>query len=272
MLYSHQLYIFAIDKTFKRLSVLSSDRPLTKSLYNEKANTFAACRLSRIFRQSERSSRLSADSSAGLSLEWNEIGKLRKVKRNDTTLVEYSYLSDGTKLMALESAGNGIMYEGAMTYRLVGGTLTLEGVSFPCGRFEASVSGSGGVTLSAKRHVTDHLGSVRAVVDFSVCAAEEINDYYPYGERWEDGSVRSSSNRWRFAGKEEQRSFGAPYLDYGARMYSPSRPRWLSMDPLSESSPSVSPYAYCGDNPVSAVDPDGRERPILSKMEMEHIE
>ena len=34
---------------------------------------------------------------------------------------------------------------------------------------------------------------------------------------------------------------------------------WLSVDPMADRYPGVSPYAYCGNNPVRLVDPDGRE-------------
>ena len=34
---------------------------------------------------------------------------------------------------------------------------------------------------------------------------------------------------------------------------------WLSVDPMSDKYPRVSPYTYCGNNPVKLVDPDGRE-------------
>lgn len=33
---------------------------------------------------------------------------------------------------------------------------------------------------------------------------------------------------------------------------------WLSVDPLSDKYPSTSPYAYCRNNPIMRVDPDGR--------------
>lgn len=33
---------------------------------------------------------------------------------------------------------------------------------------------------------------------------------------------------------------------------------WLSVDPLSDKYPSLSPYAYCANNPVIYIDPDGR--------------
>jgi len=34
---------------------------------------------------------------------------------------------------------------------------------------------------------------------------------------------------------------------------------WLSVDPMSDKYPSMSPYNYCANNPVMLVDPDGRE-------------
>ncbi len=35
--------------------------------------------------------------------------------------------------------------------------------------------------------------------------------------------------------------------------------RWLSVDPLSEKYPNYSPYVYCANNPVNAIDPDGKK-------------
>ncbi|MDR1349023.1 MAG: hypothetical protein LBJ63_11480 [Prevotellaceae bacterium] len=34
--------------------------------------------------------------------------------------------------------------------------------------------------------------------------------------------------------------------------------RWLSPDPLAEKYYSISPYAFCGNNPINRIDPDGR--------------
>lgn len=48
-----------------------------------------------------------------------------------------------------------------------------------------------------------------------------------------------------------------PYTDFGARQYSPTLSRWLVPDPMSEKYYDVSPYAYCVNNPVNLVDPNG---------------
>ena len=41
--------------------------------------------------------------------------------------------------------------------------------------------------------------------------------------------------------------------------YNPNLSLWLSVDPLSDKYPNLSPYVYCGNNPVRLVDVDGRE-------------
>lgn len=50
-----------------------------------------------------------------------------------------------------------------------------------------------------------------------------------------------------------------PYTDFGARQYSPTLSRWLVPDPMSEKNYDVSPYAYCANDPVNLVDPDGMD-------------
>jgi len=47
-----------------------------------------------------------------------------------------------------------------------------------------------------------------------------------------------------------------------ARLYHSTASVWLSVDPLSDKYPGVSPYVYCANNPVRLVDPDGREAGI----------
>ena len=50
---------------------------------------------------------------------------------------------------------------------------------------------------------------------------------------------------------------GAPYLDFGARLYSPGTATWLSVDPLAEKYYGIGPLTYCAGNPVNLVDPTG---------------
>ena len=52
---------------------------------------------------------------------------------------------------------------------------------------------------------------------------------------------------------------GLDWMDYGARWYDPTLPRWTTMDPLCEEYYDVSPYTFCLVNPVNTIDRDGRE-------------
>ena len=45
-----------------------------------------------------------------------------------------------------------------------------------------------------------------------------------------------------------------------ARHYNSALSIWLSVDPMADKYPSISPYTYCANNPVRLVDPDGREK------------
>ena len=61
-----------------------------------------------------------------------------------------------------------------------------------------------------------------------------------------------------FTGKEKDSETGFYY--FGARYYDPSLSGlFLSVDPMADKYPSISPYAYCVWNPVKLVDPDGKE-------------
>ena len=61
-----------------------------------------------------------------------------------------------------------------------------------------------------------------------------------------------------FNGKEKDYESGFHY--YGARYYwGESLTGWLSVDPLADKYPGISPYAYCVWNPMKLVDPDGRD-------------
>ena len=61
-----------------------------------------------------------------------------------------------------------------------------------------------------------------------------------------------------FTGKEKDSETGFYY--FGARYYDPPLSSlFISVDPMADKYPSLSPYAYCAWNPVKLVDPDGEE-------------
>ena len=88
----------------------------------------------------------------------------------------------------------------------------------------------------------------------------QLNDYYPFGLPYSDtGSMKGTDIQpYKYNGKEFQTMHGLHWYDYGARMYDPIICRWNAVDPLAEKFYNVTPYCYCGNNPVNAIDPDGR--------------
>ena len=104
---------------------------------------------------------------------------------------------------------------------------------------------------------TDHLGSATLVTDDAADVVQQIA-YLPYGEDWVD--IRSNGyfgSAYKFNGKEKDDETGYSY--YGARYYTDRLSIWLSVDPLADKYPHLSPYAYCADNPVKYIDPDGKK-------------
>jgi RHS repeat-associated protein len=80
--------------------------------------------------------------------------------------------------------------------------------------------------------------------------------YLPFGEDWVDQRNSSWNAPYTFSGKEKDVETGYGY--FGARYYDSGLSIWLSVDPMSDKYPSMSPYNYCANNPVILVDPDGR--------------
>ena len=58
-----------------------------------------------------------------------------------------------------------------------------------------------------------------------------------------------------FTGKEKDSETG--YYYFGARNYNSDLSLWLSVDPMADKYPNLSPYNYCAWNPMRLVDPDG---------------
>ena len=80
--------------------------------------------------------------------------------------------------------------------------------------------------------------------------------YYPFGLPYE-AHYQPEEQPYKYGGKEFIELHGYDSYDFDARMYYPALCRFMTMDPLCEKYYSISPYAYCNNNPVKYVDPDG---------------
>jgi RHS repeat-associated protein len=122
----------------------------------------------------------------------------------------------------------------------------------------------------------DHLGSAAYLTDDGGQVTQTLN-YLPYGEDWVDiqNNLDPRLGQYTFNGKAPRKGNRTPinqdkyseegdwesgFHYYGARYYwSEVLTGWLSVDPMADKYPSLSPYNYCVGNPVKLVDPDGNE-------------
>jgi RHS repeat-associated protein len=81
--------------------------------------------------------------------------------------------------------------------------------------------------------------------------------YYPFG--WEIPTLSYTAKKYRFGfnGKEDDREWHAQ--DYGFRLYTPRESRFISVDPITEEYPELTPYQFASNTPIQAVDLDGLE-------------
>ena len=102
----------------------------------------------------------------------------------------------------------------------------------------------------------DHLGSSSWITYTDGEAVQHLH-YLPWGEDYVDQRTTNWSALHTFSAKEKDVETGLSY--FGSRYYSSDLSIWLSVDPMSDKYPSLSPYVYCANNPVKLVDPNGED-------------
>ena len=167
----------------------------------------------------------------------------------DTVLIGYD--SDGTKRREEVRSQNG-----SRITEYVGNIVYNDGTA------QMLLTDNGYISLSgqsARYHffIRDHLGSNRVVVDEDG-SVEQVNHYYPFGALFGEG-VQSSPQQYRFCGKELDSTSTLNLYWFGSRLYDPLTARWTTQDPMSEKYYASSPYAYCQNDPVRFIDPDGSD-------------
>ena len=105
---------------------------------------------------------------------------------------------------------------------------------------------------------SDYLGSSSFITDVSGTPTEHLQ-YLPFGDLFVQQRATSDYyTPYKFTGKEEDEETNYSY--FGARYYTPEFFNiWLSIDPMSDKYPNISPYNYCHWNPVRLIDPNGMD-------------
>ncbi len=120
----------------------------------------------------------------------------------------------------------------------------------------------------------DHLGNNREVwrapwsygsTNYAATTTQRTQ-YYPSGLPW---ASNSGDNPWvqnkKYNDKEFIEMHGLDEYDSEARWFYPAIMRTTTIDPLAEKYYSISPYAWCGNNPIIAIDPTGEDVVIWYK-------
>ena len=223
---------------------------------------------------------LLADRSRGIAyISYDSNGNPSRIYFMNGYMTTYTYSATGQKLAVEHSVAlpnvtwafgvkpdlsqHTAIFAGHTDY-LLGGTLVVqEGTTkkllFDGGYAKAErtspTSTTYGYTLSY--YNKDHLGNNRTVVSQNG-AIEQITHYYPFGGIIADLSSGQDVQPYKYNGKELDLMHGLNTYDYGARQYFSILGRWDRMDPLCEKYYSLSPYNYCGNNPVNAIDIEGK--------------
>lgn len=118
-------------------------------------------------------------------------------------------------------------------------------------------------------HIKDLLGNIRETYIHPEAGYKECMErtqYYPSGLPWvERYSNSEGTHPWKYNGKEFVEMHGLDEYYSKARWYYPAICRTTTMDPLAETYYPTSPYAWCGNNPVRFVDPNGMEIHIMGE-------
>ena len=170
-----------------------------------------------------------------------------KVTFGNGNTITYLYASDGTKLRTVHKTGS------TTTTTDYCGNVVYEN-----GTQKYLLTEEGYVTLADSKYhyyLKDHQGNNRVVIS-STGTVEETNHYYPFG-----GVFAATNNvqPYKYNGKEFDTKNGLNWYDYGARHYDAALGRFVTVDPMSEKYYGISPYAYCVNNPVVYIDPDGKK-------------
>jgi RHS repeat-associated protein len=103
------------------------------------------------------------------------------------------------------------------------------------------------------RLITDHLGSVRRVVDVNTCEIKQRLDYDAWGNILKD--TNPGFQPFGFAGSLYDPDTGL--TRFGARDYDPQTGRWTAQDPIGHASQNTNLYTYVYNDPINNVEPSG---------------
>ena len=214
---------------------------------------------------------MTEDVTENIKLVYDVYGKVIEVRDKSTNVLKvvYKYGADGQRTKKTGYKENGSIEKTTYYVRDVNGRAVSQYLSSPSNptpyQTELSLYGAGRIgtgykvgtstAVNFRYELTDHLGSVRAVISRDGNGDRKVNyyaDYYPFG--WELPGRTAGSYRYGFQGEFAEKDPETGWNAFELRMYDSRIARWTAPDPYEEF---WSPYLAMGNNPVNLTDPSG---------------
>jgi RHS repeat-associated protein len=268
---SSSTYTYQYDLGGRLVQVIKNGSIVDKYQYSQNSDRIAGKAISATYDTQDRTITYNSD-----QYTYNVNGWLAQ-KLNSVTQVEYDYVYNDlgylkqvttpAKLVnyTLDAFGNRLM-------KFINGTLTQYYVWENSTKLTALIDAQGNIlerfVYGAKSNVpdymikggvdykliSDHLGSVRLVINAQTGAIAEQLDYDEFGVVLND--TNPGFQPFGFAGGQYDSDTGL--VHFGARDYDASTGRWLSKDPILFAGGDTNLYGYVANDPVNWTDPTGK--------------
>jgi len=199
---------------------------------------------------------LKSKTSSGLTTQYNYdvLGNLMKVTLPDGKVIDY--LIDGND-RRIGKKVNGTLTQGFLYEDQLSPVVELDGSNNIVSRFvygtKVNVPEYMEKAGKTYRIITDHLGSVRMVVDISDGTIAQRIDYDEFGRVLSD--TNPGFQPFGFAGGIYDKDTGL--VRFGARDYDPYPARWTAKDPIGFEGGDTNFFGYVFSNPINLIDPEG---------------
>jgi RHS repeat-associated protein len=185
---------------------------------------------------------------------YDVVGNLLQVRLGNGSTIDY--LVDPLNRRVGKKV-NGVLARGFLYQGRLAPTAEVDGSNQVVARFVYGTRANvpdymikGGVTY---RLVSDHLGSVRLVVDVATGNVAQRIDYDEFGRVTQNTSP--DFQPFGYAGGMYDAMTGL--VRFGARDYDAETGRWTSKDPVGFGGGQENLFAYVGNDPINATDPSG---------------
>lgn len=205
-------------------------------------------------------------------------------KQDAGKMISYIYATDGTKVKELYATGTNnilspigalntnvnhdIIYSDSTIYcdNNIYRKGRLDRILLPDGYIQAEYMTIRGRLVAFYKYyyiMKDHQGSARINIEEENLdhrpseGGQKALSYYPFGKAMNTWTkwVCLFREPYTYTGKKEETMHNLGWYNYGKRFYDPNyRLSFVSVDPLCEKYYSISPYAYCVNNPIRYID------------------